>query len=191
MTKIKKSKVILKMKCLYSCFFLLLISNNAFATEQSMDILIYNDSVSYLFSENLVTDSPPIRGYPLEYFIWREPNDTIAWKVKREMLKSYRWCMRGYIAKWEIRSDSLFLIEISYFPTVTAYVQGRPADSFPLERLFPDRNVTNGVFADWFSGRVFTVMYHSNYPPISDDYWENKRKTFGIIDGKLIGVRRW
>ena len=184
------SKVILKVKNLLGCLVLFLINSNAFATEQSMDMLIYNDSISYIFAENLI--SSPIRGYPLETFIWKQYSDSIQKKVIDEMLKSYRWCLRGYIAKWEIRSDSLFLMEISYFPTVTAYVQGSPADSFPLERLFPDRDVTNGVFADWFSGRVFTIAYQSYpYPPIDDDYWKNKRKTFGIIDGKLIGVRRW
>jgi len=160
-----------------------------FATEQSMDIVIYNDSVSFIFAENLIES--PIRGYPLEDFIWKQYTDSTKREVINEMIKVYRWCLRGYIAKWEIRNDSLFLMEISYKPTVTAYVQGEPANSFPLQRLFPDRDVTNGVFADWFSGRIFTVMYHSNYPPLRDDYWENKRKTFGIIDGKIIGVRRW
>ena len=181
--------MILKIKCLICCLVLFSISNTAFATEQSMDMLIYNDSISYIFSENLIES--PIRGYPLEDFIWKQYADSTQREVIDEMTKAYRWCIRGYIAKWEIRNDSLFLTEISYFPTVTAYVQGKPADSFPLERLFPDRDVANGVFADWFSGRIFTVVNHSNYPPLSDDYWENKRKIFGIIEGKLIGVRRW
>jgi hypothetical protein len=57
--------------------------------------------------------------------------------------------------------------------------------------LFPDRDVTKGVFADWFSGRIFTVMYHKSYPPLRDDYWGNKRKTFAIMEGKLLGIRRW
>jgi hypothetical protein len=155
-----------------------------------MDVLIYNDSVSFLFS-SLVTASHPIQGYPLEYFIWSNYDDTASWKVKEEMMKPYRWCMRGYIAGWEIRNDSLFLMKISYEPTLTAYVQGKPADSFPLQRLFPERDVANGVFADWFSGRFFTVMYEKGYPPLEDDYWKNKRKTFVIINGKLVGVKRW
>ena len=181
--------MILKIKYLICCLVLFSINKTVFATEQSMDMLIYNDSISYIFSENLI--SGPIRGYPLEDFIQKQYADSARKKAIDEMIKTYRWCIRGYIAKWEIRNDSLFLTEISYFPTVTAYVQGKSADSFPLARLFPDRDVTNGVFADWFSGRIFTVMYHSNYPPLSDDYWENKRKTFGIIEGKLIRVRRW
>jgi|GEM_PF-5179654 len=181
--------MILKIKCLICCFVLFPISNTILATEQSMDMLIYNDSISYIFSENLFAS--PVRGYPLEDFIQKQYADTTQREVIDEMIKCYRWCLRGYIAKWEIRNDSLFLIEISYIPTVIAYVQGKLADSFPLERLFPDRDVSNGVFADWFSGRIFTVMNHSSYPHISDDYWENKRKTFGLSRGKLVRVRRW
>lgn len=184
-------KMILKIKYILCFTPLWFISNNSFATEQAMDIMIYRDSLSFLFARDLVTDSPPIRGYPLEYFIWKDYDDKASWKVKEEMLKSYRWCMRGYIATWEMRNDSLFLMAISYGPTVTAFVQGKPADSFPLEKLFPDRDVTNGVFADWFTGFINTVIYHSTYPPIDDAYWENKRKTFVVSQGKLIGVRYW
>ena len=181
--------MIFKRASLICCLVSSLISNTVFATEQSMDVLIYNDSTSYIFSENL--HSSPIRGYPLENFIQKQYADSTKREAINEMTKVYRWCLRGYIAKWEIRNDSLFLTRISYLPTVTAYVQSKPADSFPLEKLFPDRDVTNGVFADWFSGRIFTVMYHSNYPPLSDDYWENKRKMLAIIEGKLIAIRRW
>lgn len=156
------------------------------ATEQAMDVLIHKDSVFYIFSENLISSSRPIRGYPLETFIWREFNDTASWEVKTEMLKVYRWCQRGYIAKWEIRNDSLFLVKISYVPTVTAYVESKPADSFPLERLFPGRDVTNGVFADWFSDRIRTVTYPQTYPPYRDDYWAGRRKIFIIVEGLLL-----
>jgi hypothetical protein len=155
-----------------------------------MDILIHNDSVSYIFSENLISGYRPIRGYPLEDFLWKQDLDSTQKKVNMELIKAYRWCLRGYIAKWKIRNDSLFLVEIFYEPTVTAYVQDKPANSFPLHELFPDRDVTNGVFADWFSGIIITVMYQSNYPPFEDDYWRNKRKVFGIIDGRLIRVGR-
>jgi len=180
----------LKIKYFFSCIILLLISRKIVATEQSMDVMIYNDSISFIFAENLIES--PIRGYPLEDFIWKYYFvDSTKREAIDEMKSAYRWCLRGYIAIWEIRNDSLFLMEISYKPTVIAYIQGEPANSFPLQRLFSDRDVTNGVFADWFSGRIFTVMYHRNYPPLSDDYWENKRKTFGIKDGKVIVVRRW
>ena len=184
--------MILKIKCLLICLGLSLISNNVSATEQMMDALIYNDSVSYIFSENLISGYRPIRELPLENYLWKQYADSTKREVIDEMLKSYRWCLRGYIATWEIRSDSLFLIRISYYPTmVTAYIEGKPSDSFPLQKLFPDQNVTNGVFADWFSGRIFTVAYHRTYPPLNDEDWANKRKTFVIMDGKILGVRRW
>ena len=184
--------MILKIKYLLICLGLSLISNNVSATEQMMDVLIYDDSVSYIFSENLISSYHPIRELPLENYLWTQYADSTKEKVIDEMLKSYRWCLRGYIATWEIRNDSLFLIGISYSPTmVTAYMEEKPSDSFPLQKLFPDRNVTNGVFADWFSGRIFTVMHHRTYPPLNNEYWKNKRKTFAIIDGKILGVRRW
>lgn len=182
--------MIVKIKCLFGYFILLLVSNKVIATEQSMDVIIYNDSVSFLFSENLIES--PIRGYPLEEFIWEHYfTDSTKRKLVDEMIKPYSWCLRGYIATWKIRNDSLFLMEISYIPRVAAYVKGKPADSYPLGKLFSGRDVVNGVFANWFSGRIFTVMYHRSYLPLRDDYWENQRKTFVVMEGKLLGIRRW
>lgn len=174
-----------------SVVLLLMININAFATDQAMDILIYNDSVSYIYSSDLISDYRPIKGYPLEYYLWKPNNDSIQNKLNREVIKCYRWCIRGYIAKWKIRNDSLFLTEISYFPTVTAYVEAEPANSFPLQRLFPDRKITNNeVYADWYSGIIYTVMHHSTYPPFESDEWKDKRKKFYFKEGHMIHMLR-
>lgn len=170
---------------------LLMFNISAFATDQSMDVMIYNDSVSFLFASNLLGfDHRPIRGYPLDNFLYRQDTDSIQEKVNREVTKCYRWCMRGYIAKWEVRNDSLFLLEISYMPTVTAYVEAEPESSFPLQRLFPDRKVTNGVFAYWYTGIINTVLHQSVYPPFDSDKWKDKRKRFFVKDGKVINIIR-
>ena len=177
------------MKRIIGVIFLML-NINIYATEQAMDILNYNDSVSYIFSSDLISDLHPIRGYPLEYFLYRPDIDSIQKEINEDMFKTYRWCLRGYIAKWEIRNDSLFLMEIFYRPTVTAYVESEPSNPFPLQRLFPSRNVTNGVYADWFTGIIKTVDYQSTYPPFDSDKWKDKRKLFYIKNGRIIGLKR-
>jgi hypothetical protein len=167
---------------------ILMFNISAYATDQAMDILIYNDTVSYIFSEELISDYHPIRGYPLEYYLWKPNRDSVHMKLVDEVFKPYRWCMRGYIAKWKIRNDSLFLIEIFYKPTVTAYVEAKPADSFPLQKLFPQKNVVNEVYADWYTGLINTVMYQSEYPPFDSDEWKDKRKRFAVREGRIIGM---
>lgn len=168
---------------------ILIFNFNIYATEQSMDVLIYNDSISYIFSADLYSDFRPIRGYPLEPFIWKTDNDSVQKKVIKEMLKSYRWCMRGYIAKWKIRNDSLFLTDISYYPTVTAYMESEPSNQFPLQRLFPERKVVNEVYADWFTGFLRTVPYQSTYHKFECDEFKGKRKSFFVKDGLIIGIK--
>ena len=68
----------LKIKCFFSCIILLLISGKIVATEQSMDVMIYNDSISFIFAENLIKS--PIRGYPLESAV------ELTTKVKNSLL---------------------------------------------------------------------------------------------------------
>lgn len=169
---------------------ILMFNIYAHATEQAMDILIYNDSVSYIFSDELISDYHPIKGYPFEYFLWKPNIDSVQEKLNQEVLKPYRWCLRGYIAKWKIRNDSLFLTEIFYKPTVTAYVETEPANSFSLQRLFPDRKVTNEVYADWYSGIIKTVMEQSTYPPFDSDERKDKRKRFFVKEGQIINMIR-
>ena len=53
-------------------------------------------------------------------------------------------CWRGYIAKWKINNDSLFLIEIS-----------RPDTIIYLDYFHKTKCKNNKVFADWHSGFIF------------------------------------
>lgn len=172
------------------CVIILMFNINVYATEQAMDILVYNDSISYIFSSDLHSDFRPIKGYPLESIIWKSDKDSVQEKVIKDMLKCYRWCMRGYIAKWKIRNDSLFLTEISYHPTVTAYIETEPPIPFQLQRLFPERNVANEVYADWFTGLIKTVTNQLPYPPFENDEWEGKRKLFYVKDGLIMAMKR-
>lgn len=48
---------------------------------------------------------------------------------------------RGYVATWEIRNDSLFLVKL----------QDGLMKEIPLHQYYDDRDTSNGVFADWHS----------------------------------------
>lgn len=164
---------------------IVMLAMSVHATEQAMDKLTYNDSASYIFSEELISDSHPIKGYPLEYLLWNQNGDSTQKIINEDVIRVYRWCLRGYIANWEIRNDSLFLIEIYYKPMVTAFIETESKDSYPLQKLFPTRSVTNEIYADWYSGIISTVSYQSTYPPFDSEEWKDKRKIFVVKNGQI------
>jgi hypothetical protein len=187
MTQIFHLRKLLKKFMILFFFF---IGGNLYATDQALDVLIINDTTWYIYSSDLYSDLHPILGYPLETYIYRVDKDSSQNEAVDDMLKCYRWCVRGYIAKWEIINDSLFLKEISYFPTVTAYMESEPSDTFPLNRLFPKKDTGNGVFAEWYAGLIRTVIYNSTYPSYDDEKWKGKRQTLYIKNGILAGKRK-
>ncbi len=52
-------------------------------------------------------------------------------------------CWRGYIGKWEIKNNKLYLIDL--FAHIKDYEEVR------MDYVFPDKRE---VFADWFSGEL-------------------------------------
>jgi hypothetical protein len=162
--------------------------SNTLATEQVMDEIIYKDTTFYIFSSNL---HEPIRDYPLEAFIEKMSRDSIGRSNINSMLKCYRWCLRGYVAKWEVRNDSLLLRKIVYGPPTIAFIEGNYSadDSFPLGKLFPNRDNEGGVLAEWFTGVIRAVSEESNYPLFRDEYWKGKRKAIYVEKG-LVKVCR-
>lgn len=56
-------------------------------------------------------------------------------------------CYRGYIATWEIRNDSLFLVRM----------QDIAYKDVPLHLLYDDRETSRGVFAHWHSNLIIAM----------------------------------
>lgn len=116
-------------KLTHAILFLILLSNTVFGTSQFGDILIYkNDTVS-IFSN------------PLEAYFEKKGERTIHGH-EMEGLCTALW--RGYVATWEIKNDSLFLIRIQ-----TDYCSDSPTD-LDINKEFK----SNKVFAHWFTGNI-------------------------------------
>lgn len=101
---------------------------DCFGTAQYPDFLIYNGDTLALFSNPLE-----------EYFYNHSRPDDI---FERYGYNSTA-CWRGYIGYWELKNDSLFLIEL----------RGE-ISSIDLCLLFKDRNCEGVLFADWVNGAM-------------------------------------
>lgn len=84
---------------------------------------------------------------------------------------------RGYVATWEVQSNKLYLVAIN----------GWIAESFDshkratLELLFPGRVKDDRVFADWFSGRIFTPGHRWGASLSKDDQEKQEEKAELVI----------
>lgn len=58
---------------------------------------------------------------------------------------------RGYIATWEIRNDSLFLVKM----------QNSDFKEIPLIMLFHEVDIKNGLFASWYNGYFNAIEENS------------------------------
>jgi hypothetical protein len=73
---------------------------------------------------------------PLEAFFKANPE-------KRPNFKSFNsGCMRGYVAKWEVRTGKLYLVGMEMLRATEA----------TFKSIFPDAG--GGIFADWVSGEL-------------------------------------
>jgi len=109
----------------------LIISSKVWATAQVPDYLIYKGDTLFIYSN------------PLEsYFIERNRPTEFLGKLDKNLSTA---CWRGYIAYWELRNDSLFLVEIKNSGT---------KEIIDLSIIFKDRDTTLGVFADWYTSSI-------------------------------------
>lgn len=94
---------------------------------------------------------------------------------------------RGYIAWWELRKDSLFLLKI----TNCAYGD-QPEELADLQLLFPDRLTERPIFADWLSGDLFNpygkrLHYeHMGYASIYE-----KERVFSFEKGQMTAIQNF
>ena len=96
------------------------------------------------------------------------------------------WTFRGYVAKWEIRDNMLFLIELkALIPkrcnpdnihVFKSRMSGKPL-GVGLDYFFPNQKT---VLADWYSGELM-ICYERKYP-IDDSI----NLTFMIDKGHIV-----
>lgn len=104
---------------------LISLNQKAFGTAQIPDFLIYEG------------DTLSIYANPLEsYFENHSRPDSLFSEIGYNSTA----CWRGYIAYWELKNDSLYLIEI----------QG-DSITIDLSLIFKDRETNGKIFADWYS----------------------------------------
>ena len=160
------------MKYVIMYFAMLALTSPCYATVQTGDIVRYEGA----------TFSTPV--FPLEqYAPVAEKQIRLQIKPSTHSTANYR----GYVATWEVQSNKLYL----------AALDGWIWDSFDshkratLELLFPGKVQNNTVFADWFSGRMFTPGDRWGASFVKEDQEKQEAKAELIITierGNVIKV---
>lgn len=103
-----------------------------------------------------------------------------------ELPKDNMWTFRGYVAKWEIRDNMLFLIELLAYPPKrwgkTHFLKNRISDKsvgVGLDYFFPNQKT---VLADWYSGELM-ICYERKY---YGEYDNTILLTFMIDKGHIV-----
>ncbi len=152
-------------------YILLLITltsviENASGTGQIPDFLIDNGDTLSIFAN------------PLESYFETSPRPD---SIFDEYGHNSTACWRGYIGYWELKNDSLFLLEL----------QGE-SSTIDLALIFKDRNTDTKIFADWVSFPILNpygklIHYeHMGYASI----YEFERE-FIFSNGILTGLKKY
>ena len=142
-------------------FLVIILIENVEATGQASDFLIIKKDTLMLYSN-------PLEPY-LEFKNKRTLNGI-------ELKMTSTGCWRGYIATWEIRNDSLFLVKVVR------------EDEFGKFRTFnlKEEFGTSKVFAAWFTGTLYSprgemLQYvHMGYSSIYE-----KEEYYNIWNGQV------
>jgi len=144
-------------RLLKSLFVVLVFSSLCPATTQIRDRLIY-DSNEYFGGYH---------EFPLEEY-WSNEHPKPQW-----LLGTSTACYRGYVARWEVRNESLLLQSL-----IRRNLPNNEERPIPLKNIFPD--VNGPVPADWFSG----VLECTRGAKIKENVF------ISIHKGKVIGTRK-
>ena len=144
-------------RLLKSLFILLAFSSLCPATTQIRDRLIY-ESNEYFGGYH---------EFPLEEY-WSNEHPKPQW-----LLGTSTACYRGYVARWDVRNESLLLQSL-----VRRNLPNNEEMPIPLKNIFPDAN--GPVLADWFSG----VLECTRGAEIKENVF------ISIHKGKVIGTRK-
>ena len=98
-----------------------------------------------------------------------------------------KWTFRGYVAKWEIRDNMLFLVELlACLPKrwgKTHFLKNRIPGNKPvgvrLDYFFPNQKT---VLADWYSGELMICYERKYYESSGDSIY----LTFTIDKGLIV-----
>ena len=96
------------------------------------------------------------------------------------------WTIRGYVAKWEIRDNMLFLVELRANPPkrcgkthfLKNRISGKPV-GVGMDYFFPNQKT---VLADWYSGELMICYERKYYESSGDSIY----LTFVIDKGHII-----
>jgi len=138
------------------------------ATPQTSEILIYK-------SDTLSTND-----YPLE--ILMETNLIIKRRITNYAYKTcvMSTCWRGYEGTWEIRNDSLYLINLE---------SACHDINFNLNRTFRQRKIIyNKVFANWYSGEIKAFYCIGKFNDIDKTRYNTKSLIATIERGKIVKI---
>ncbi len=144
-------------------FSLISFNQKIHGTAQIPDFLIYNGDTLSIFTN------------PLESYFDKIPRPD---NVFHRYGYNSTACWRGYIGYWELRNDSLFLVEL----------QG-DSTAIDLSLIFKDRETNNKIHADWYSSSLLNpygklIHYeHTGYGSI----YEYEKK-FDFTNGILKGI---
>ena len=145
----------------------IMFSSMAYATSQYGDILIDGKDTIEIYSN------------PLETYFEIKKSRTIN---GYELNMTSTACYRGYLATWQLKNDSLFLIEIR---NGCSSMDEKKPEYFDLKDEFG----SDIVFASWVS-QVLYIPYgdmikyiHAGYSSIFE-----KEKYMYLVDGKLDSV---
>jgi len=142
-----------------------------FSTAQSPDYLIYEG------------DTFKMHNIPLTEYIDNHPNPIYDSLFRSTSTGNYR----GYVAFWEIKNDSLFLLDI----TVEDYTI---MDLKPIDKslVFKDIDASKKIFANWVTEDLETVFgdmlfyLHSGF----SQYYRYER-IFSIYQGKVKSISNY
>lgn len=161
-----------------------ILFNRAFSTAQYPDYMIYEGDTIAIFSN------------PLEPYLKSRNIDGFP---QFGLMCTSSACWRGYIATWNLKNDSLFLVSIK------ACVEGCTSEpEIKLDSLFPDKVNNSKVFADWFDGLIVSPQgrrlkyVHMGYESVYEQELhfkisngilkESKQVSNDIQDPKLIDI---
>jgi hypothetical protein len=138
--KNKKNRELIKKSIVIILFSFLTL--NIFATVQEPDLVWYKGKLLIINNRNgtkVTGPCYPLGSYPFKINLFGNKNCSNTANIK------------GYIATWEIRNDSLFLIKF----------QDNCFKEKPLKMIFPNSNTFNGLFASWYNGYIMAITENS------------------------------
>jgi len=162
----------MRLKFILLLFFLLWVVDKSLATDQVYDSVVYNDTTYVIYSRNILE----ARDYPFDPLIWKFYKDTLTrYKVEYPIMAATNYCLRGYMAEWKIKNDSLLLKNL----------KNGSGEEINLNYLFENRETENGVLADWFSGILRVIPVVESYY----NWYDTKFITyiFVVKNGIIIG----